>query len=153
MILVRAEIKPCVWKSLSACRNHTQVCRNPTHACRNHTRACENHTLRAEITLARVEITLGRVFWKIECVLAKIYLKIDTHACEFHTQTCYFLLLYFLTTLQHNICSKIVRNEIFFILIRFRKIRLKSSKHIANTYFKKIFKSKSCSGLLVEQSK
>jgi hypothetical protein len=27
-----------------------------------------------------------------ERVLAKIYLKINTHACEFHTQTCRLLL-------------------------------------------------------------
>jgi hypothetical protein len=103
MTLVRVEITLCEWKSHSACRNYT-------HSCRNHTRACENHTLhaeitvvrveitlgRVEITLRRVEITLGRVFWKIERVLAKMFLKIDTHACEFHTQayhlhTCLFL--------------------------------------------------------------
>jgi hypothetical protein len=34
--------------------------------------------------------TVGSVFWKIERVLAKIYIKIDTYACEFHTQTCHF---------------------------------------------------------------
>jgi hypothetical protein len=37
--------------------------------------------MRVEITLVRVKITLGRVFWKIERVLAKKYLKIDT--CQF----------------------------------------------------------------------
>jgi hypothetical protein len=36
-----------------------------------------------------VEITLGHVFLKILRVLAKIYVEIDTHACEFHTQTCH----------------------------------------------------------------
>jgi hypothetical protein len=58
---------------------------------------CECRTLRVEITLERVEITLLRVentlcvlFWKIKRVLAKIYLKIDTHACEFQTQMCHF---------------------------------------------------------------
>jgi hypothetical protein len=70
-----------------------------------------------EITLGRVQITLKREEIAIErvkitlcvlkshsCVLkshssvcseklsvsAKTYLKIDTHACEFHMQTCYF---------------------------------------------------------------
>jgi hypothetical protein len=37
--------------------------------------------MRVKITLVRVKITLGRVFWKIERVLAKKYLKIDT--CQF----------------------------------------------------------------------
>jgi hypothetical protein len=37
--------------------------------------------MRVEITLVRVKITLGGVFWKIERVLAKKYLKID--ACQF----------------------------------------------------------------------
>jgi hypothetical protein len=55
-----------VWKSHSACRNHTRACQNHTHAYRNHIRACENHTMRAEITLVRV--------------LAKIYLK-NWHSC------------------------------------------------------------------------
>jgi hypothetical protein len=60
-----------------ACWNHTWACRNHTHECGNHTRAYLNHTL-------RVETTLGRVFWKVERVLSKKYLKIDTHA-HFHT--------------------------------------------------------------------
>jgi hypothetical protein len=77
-----------------ACLNHTCVylshtceCEYDTRTCRNHIlrlkshSACRNNTLRTEITLVRVEITLGRVFWKIEHVSAKIYLKIR-HACE-----------------------------------------------------------------------
>jgi hypothetical protein len=79
---LRVKITLCVWKSHSACRNHNR-------ACRNHTRACENHNLRAEITLIRVEITLGVCFEKLS-VLAKIHLKLDTHACEFHTQIFHF---------------------------------------------------------------
>jgi hypothetical protein len=51
---------------------------------------CENHTRRVEITLERVEITFRRMSWKIERVLAKIYLKSDAHGCEFHAQTCHF---------------------------------------------------------------
>jgi hypothetical protein len=42
---------------------------------------------RVKITLMRVEITLERV--KITFFVNK-YLKIDKHACEFHTQTCHF---------------------------------------------------------------
>jgi hypothetical protein len=81
--------RACV-KSHSACENNTRAYRNHTHASGNHTRACEKHTLRAEITFVPVQITLERVFWSIERVSAKIYLKNDTHACEFHTQMCHF---------------------------------------------------------------
>jgi hypothetical protein len=71
----------CVWKSHSACRNHTRMCQKLTLRveitlllvvitllCKNHTRVynndiftCRNITLRAEITLVRVVITLVRV--------------------------------------------------------------------------------------------
>jgi hypothetical protein len=56
------------------CENHTLRVKITLY----HTRACKNHTQRAEKALVRAEITLWRV-------LAKIYLKIDIHACEFHT--------------------------------------------------------------------
>jgi hypothetical protein len=76
MTFVRVKITLCVSKSHFACENHTL-----------HVEITQE---RVEITLMRVEITLGRVFWKNERVLANIYLKIDTHACEFHTQKCHF---------------------------------------------------------------
>jgi hypothetical protein len=86
MTLVRFEITLCVWKS-SACKNltrayemHTLLCKNPnldilfvqnSHSCvlKSHSGVFSKKNLR---------------------VLAKIYLKIDAHACEFHNRTCHF---------------------------------------------------------------
>jgi hypothetical protein len=49
--------------------------------------SCDNRTLHAEMC---IDFKLGRVFWKNERVLAKTYWKIETHACDFHTQPCNF---------------------------------------------------------------
>jgi hypothetical protein len=60
-ITLRVEITLCVWKSHSACINHTRICREchiHTLTCQNYTRVCGNHNLR--VKPHSVEITLVR---------------------------------------------------------------------------------------------
>jgi hypothetical protein len=72
-ITLRIEITLCIWKSHSACINHTRTCRNQTRECHIHTLMCQNytrvrgnhnlrvkpHSVGGNCTL-RVEITLVR---------------------------------------------------------------------------------------------
>jgi hypothetical protein len=116
----------CVCKSHSACGNNTRACRAQTHACGNHS--------------LHVEITLERVFWKIERVLANIYLKNDTHDCEFHTRTCHF---HTFSTCNLLLCTlnKIVTHFLCFINEHFKisKRKLKIKRFLVNNWFHLIF--------------
>jgi hypothetical protein len=87
---LRVEIRLCVCKSHSMCRNHARACRIHPHAFGNQTRANRNLILRVKIKLVRVKITLcytllvetilGRVFWKISMSWKKNLFK-NLHAC------------------------------------------------------------------------
>jgi hypothetical protein len=71
-MLVRVEITLGVWKSHSACLNHTR-------ACWNHTPACCNHTRRVKITLC--------VLKSHSCVLKSHSVVLKSHsACKNHTR-------------------------------------------------------------------
>jgi hypothetical protein len=61
--LVGVNIVLSVWKSHSECKNHTCAGHNYNRSCPNHTHSC---------------------VLKIQHVLAKIYINICMHACEFH---------------------------------------------------------------------
>jgi hypothetical protein len=79
-VTMRVQITLCMYKSHSACINHTRKCHNHTHA-------WQNPTLRVKITLKRIEITV--LSGKITLIRDKITLCVyESPLCVFKSHSC-----------------------------------------------------------------
>jgi hypothetical protein len=134
------EITLCVWKSQSACINHTRACQNDPHACESYTWACENHTA--------CRVCLGKNIFKNRhaCVWISranesfsnfsVSNFFATHACRFDTQ--------FITVLIDNLPGCRQDFKIFFVqflkfVIVFISFLIDFTKTTDNWYGQQVF--------------